>query len=211
MNNDPVSAVPPVAASPSLGTDGLDLHRFHEPIIGMIWAQTRQGVIGKDGGMPWRLPEDMAHFKRVTTGHPVIMGRRTWESFSPKFRPLPERTNIVITGRQDWADTPDAAGAIVVHSLEDALVEAQFRPGGNEVWIIGGGQVYGQALEHANVAAITVIDSETEGDTGAPQLGPEWTFRGGTPVEGWHTGKNGTQYRYTLWAKGSSEFTSDDV
>ncbi len=198
-------------ASTDAGPEALELYRFTRPIVGMIWAQTRQGVIGKDGGMPWHLPEDMAHFKRVTTSHPVIMGRRTWESFPAKFRPLPERTNIVITGQPDWAGTPEAAGAVVVHSLEDALVEAQFSPGGNEVWIIGGGRVYSQALEHANVAAITVIDSDTGGDTGAPQLGPEWTFRGGSPVAGWHTGKNGTRYRYTLWAKGSSEFTSEDV
>ncbi len=186
------------------------LYHFSEPIIGMIWAQTQQGVIGKGGTMPWHAPGDMAQFKRVTTGHPVIMGRRTWESFPAKYRPLPARTNIVITGRRDWGGTPEALGAVVVHSLEEALVEAQSSPGADEVWIIGGASVYAQSLEHANVAAITVIDSGAGGDTYAPELGPEWTFRGATPLEGWHQDTNGTQYRFTLWAKGASEFRPAD-
>ena len=66
--------------------------------LGLVWAQARGGVIGKDGGMPWHVPEDLAHFKAVTSGHPVIMGRRTWESFPARFRPLPGRRNIVVTG-----------------------------------------------------------------------------------------------------------------
>ena len=68
-----------------------------QPCLGAIWAQTDAGIIGRDGTMPWRAPEDLAHFKTVTMGKPVIMGRRTWESFPPRFRPLPERTNIVIS------------------------------------------------------------------------------------------------------------------
>ena len=67
------------------------------PRLGLIWAEARGGVIGKDGGMPWHVPEDLAHFKERTTGHPVIMGRRTWESFPERFRPLPDRRNIVVT------------------------------------------------------------------------------------------------------------------
>lgn len=174
---------------------------FHGPVIGMIWAQTERGVIGRDGTIPWRAPADMAHFKRVTTGHPVIMGRRTWESFPAKYRPLPDRTNIVITTRQGWAGTPKALGAVVVHSLEDALVKAQASAGSNEVWIIGGGHVYTEALEHANVAAITLIDSDTGGDTFAPALGPEWTQHSSSPHEGWLTERNGTRYRFTQWGK----------
>ena len=214
MSSDPRDSgqhEPSAAAEPTTPTEPTTqseptLYRFTEPIVGMIWAQTQQGVIGKDGGMPWHAPADMAHFKRVTTGHPVIMGRRTWESFPAKYRPLPDRTNIVITRRQGWAGTPEALGAVVVHSLEDALVEAQFSPGANEVWILGGGKVFAEAVEHANVAAVTVIDSATDGDTFAPELGPEWNFRGGSPLEGWHKDTNGTQYRFTLWAKGPSEF-----
>ncbi|WP_269045074.1 dihydrofolate reductase [Paenarthrobacter sp. Z7-10] len=167
----------------------------------MIWAQTEHGVIGRNGTMPWRAPADMAHFKRITTGHPVIMGRRTWESFPDKYRPLPDRTNIVITTRQGWAGTPAALGAVVVHSLEDALVEAQSSDGSNEVWIIGGGRVYAEALQHANAAAITFIDSDADGDTYAPTLGPEWAQHNSTPPEGWLTDRNGTRCRFTLWGK----------
>lgn len=184
-------------------------YHFSQPILGMIWAQTNQGIIGADGGMPWHLPEDMAHFKRVTTGHPVVMGRRTWESFPEKYRPLPGRTNIVVTRQEGWGATPEASGAVVLGSVDEALVEAQFSPGGNEVWVIGGGQVYAQAMEHCNVAVVTVINSDVPGDTQAPALGDDWAFRGGSPLEGWHTSKNGTEYRITMWAKGDTEFRAE--
>lgn len=83
----------------------------------MIWAQARDGAIGRDGVMPWHLPEDLAHFRSVTTGAPVVMGRRTWESLPERFRPLPARRNIVVTRDPVY----DAPGASVVFSLEDAL------------------------------------------------------------------------------------------
>ena len=184
-------------------------YRFSQPIMGMIWAQTNTGVIGAGGGMPWHLPEDLAHFKRVTLGHPVVMGRKTWESFPDKFRPLPGRTNIVVTRQQGWGATPGAQGAVVLDSVDEALVEAQFSPGGNEVWVIGGGQVFEQVGEHCNVAVVTVINSDVPGDTQAPALGPEWTFRGASPLEGWHTSRNGTEYRITMWAKGETEFQAE--
>ncbi len=185
-------------------------YHFSQPIIGMIWAQTNQGVIGADGGMPWHLPEDLAHFKKVTLGHPVVMGRRTWDSFPEKFRPLPLRTNIVVTRQQGWAATPEASGAVVLDSLEEALVEAQFSPGGNEVWVIGGGQVFEQAIEHCNVAVVTVINTGVAGDTQAPVLDHEWAFRGASPLEGWHKSKNGTEYRITMWARGETEFEAPE-
>ena len=100
------------------------------PVIGMIWAQTEDGVIGRDGGIPWQVPEDMAHFKATTTGHPVIMGRRTWESFPPAFRPLPDRTNIVIS-----SSGVDLPGAVVVDSLDAAFEAAQGSPGAEEIWV----------------------------------------------------------------------------
>ncbi len=190
--------------------DSLPTYTFSQPIVGMIWAQTNTGVIGADGGMPWHLPEDMAHFKRVTTGHPVVMGRKTWESFPDKFRPLPDRTNIVVTRQEGWGSTPEASGAVVLDSLDEALVEAQFSPGGSEVWVIGGGQIFEQAMEHCNVAVVTVINTDVAGDTQAPALGNEWTFRGATPLEGWHTSKNGTEYRITMWAKGDTEFEAPE-
>ena len=90
------------------------------PRLGLIWAEARGGVIGKDGGMPWHVPEDLAHFKERTTGHPVIMGRRTWESFPERFRPLPDRRNIVVTTDAEWA----ADGAERASSLDEALAQA---------------------------------------------------------------------------------------
>lgn len=177
------------------------------PIVGMIWAQTNQGVIGAHGGMPWQLPEDMAHFKKVTTGHPVLMGRRTWESFPPKFRPLPQRTNIVLTRQAGWAASEEAAGATVVSTIDDALTQAQSSPGNEEVWIIGGGEVYAQATEHCNVAVITVINTDVQGDTQAPVLSDDWTLRGSSPDKGWLTSRNGTEYRITVWAKANIDFS----
>src|SRR4051794_21906836 len=75
--------------------------------LGLVWAQTTAGVIGKDGDMPWHLPEDMSHFSRLTSGHPVIMGRKTWLSFPDKYRPLPGRTNIVVTTQEGWGETAE--------------------------------------------------------------------------------------------------------
>ncbi len=90
------------------------------PPIGLIWAESQGGVIGRAGGMPWHVPEDLAHFKDVTLGAPVIMGRKTWESLPPRFRPLPGRANIVVTHRDDWA----ADGAERAASVDDALALA---------------------------------------------------------------------------------------
>lgn len=169
--------------------------------LGVVWAQTSTGVIGKDGGMPWRLPEDMAHFTRLTTGHPVIMGRKTWESFPGRYRPLPGRTNIVITRQEGWGGTPAAEGAIAVTSLDDALLESQFAPGNDMVWIIGGGNIYAQSMDLANVAVITTIDAATEGDTFAPDLGYDWTMGASLPADGWQTAGNGTRYRINVWRR----------
>lgn len=135
-------------------------------MLGMIWAQAREAVIGETGDMPWRLPEDMARFKAITSGHPVVMGRRTWESFPERFRPLPGRDNIVITSNPDFV----APGARVVGSLDEALAAARALlddPDG-EVWVIGGGRVYRDALPAADRLEITDIDLEASGDTTAP-------------------------------------------
>lgn len=170
-----------------------------KPVIGMIWAQTVDGVIGRDGSMPWQLPEDLAHFRRTTEGHPVIMGRRTWESFPAKYRPLPGRTNIVVSRQQQ--DPADYPGAVVVGSLEDALQEASRSEGADEIWIIGGGQVYAEAASHANAALVTVIDTTVEGDTHAPVLANSWNLTGVEPTEGWTTADNGTRFRISLWTR----------
>ena len=167
--------------------------------VGLVWAQTSDGVIGKAGDMPWHLPEDLKHFTRLTTGHPVIMGRKTWLSFPDKYRPLPGRTNIVITRQEGWGGTPEADGALAVKSLDDALLESQFVDGGATVWILGGGEVFRQATALANVAVVTTIDVDSDGDTFAPELGDGWVASTSVPSDGWLTGANGTRYRFTKW------------
>lgn len=137
------------------------------PRIGLIWAQARGRVIGKDGAMPWHLPQDLAHFKRVTLSHPVIMGRRTWDALPERFRPLPGRVNIVVTRQPDW----NTIGAQRACSLRDALQQCENSP---QVWIIGGAQIYAQALPLADEAVVTEIDADFAGDAFAPALGAEW-------------------------------------
>ncbi|MDI3193677.1 dihydrofolate reductase [Pseudarthrobacter sp. AL07] len=169
--------------------------------VGLVWAQTSGGVIGKNGDMPWHLPEDLKHFNRLTMGHPVIMGRKTWLSFPDKYRPLPGRTNIVITRQKNWGETPEAEGAVVVPSLDDALLESQFVDGGGTVWILGGGEVFRQSTELANVAVVTTIDVEADGDTFAPELDETWEAAASVPPDGWLTAANGTRYRFTKWIR----------
>jgi dihydrofolate reductase len=135
--------------------------------LNLIYARAANGVIGKDNQLPWHLPEDLAHFKRRTLGCPVIMGRKTWESLPPKFRPLPGRLNIVVTRDTAWA----ADGAAVAHSIEAAR---DLCPAGSDAWVIGGAQVYAQALPLASQVVVTEIDRDFEGDAFAPMLGPEW-------------------------------------
>jgi dihydrofolate reductase len=167
--------------------------------LGLIWAQTTSGVIGLDGDMPWHLPEDLKHFTRVTSGHPVIMGRKTWLSFPEKYRPLPNRTNIVITRQEGWGGTPEAEGAVVVKSLDDALLESQFAPGSEAIWILGGGEIFKQCVDLADTAVVTKIDVEADGDTFAPELGAPWVPEDSVPQDGWLTAANGTRYRFTKW------------
>lgn len=106
-------------------------------MLGMIWAQARGGVIGRDNDLPWHLPEDLAHFKKTTSGCPVIMGRRQWESLPERFRPLPNRRNIVLTRQAGY----EAPGAEVVSDLPAALELVS----GVDAWICGGGEIYRQA------------------------------------------------------------------
>ncbi|SFB73867.1 dihydrofolate reductase [Polaromonas sp. OV174] len=136
--------------------------------INLIFARAANGVIGKDGTMPWHLPEDMAHFKQLTSGCPVIMGRKTWDSLPPKFRPLPGRANIVITRQNDWSDQ----GAQRAASLEEALQLAA--TSATDIWVIGGAQIYAQAEPLASRAEVTEIAQDFEGDAHAPTLGSAW-------------------------------------
>ena len=155
-------------------------------MIGLIWAQSRNGVIGRDGQMPWHIPEDMAHFRAVTTGATVVMGRRTWESLPPKFRPLPGRRNVVLSRQPSY----DAPGAETVMTLADALAIA------GDIWVIGGGAVYVEALPFADRLSITDVDGEYGGDTYAPELGADWTLDAAEPPSGWHTSTTGVRFRW---------------
>ena len=119
-------------------------------------------MIGRDGGIPWRLAEDMARFRELTVGHPVVMGRRTWESLPEQFRPLPGRGNVVITRNTDWS----AQGADRAPSIEAAFALLESAP---EVFVIGGGEIYAAALRYADELLLTEIDAEVEGDTTFPK------------------------------------------
>ncbi|HQQ72049.1 MAG TPA: dihydrofolate reductase [Alicycliphilus sp.] len=137
--------------------------------IALIYARAANGVIGKDGSMPWHLPEDLAHFKALTQGCPVIMGRKTWDSLPARFRPLPGRANIVITRQEDWSES----GVQRVSSLREALSLAE-QTGGATAWIMGGAQIYAQALPLATRIEVTEIARDFDGDAHAPTPGPEW-------------------------------------
>ena len=129
--------------------------------ITLIAAVTRGGVIGRDGGIPWRLPEDMERFRSLTMGHPVVMGRHTWESLPDQFRPLPGRGNVVVTRNPDWS----AQGADRAGSIEEAfdLLESE-----SQVFVIGGREVYAAALPSADELVLTEIDADIEGDATFP-------------------------------------------
>jgi dihydrofolate reductase len=128
------------------------------PRLTLIVARARTGVIGRDGTLPWRLPEDMAFFQRTTIGHPIVMGRRTWESIG---RPLPGRRSIVVSRQAGFV----AAGAEVAASLDEALRLCEGSP---EVFVIGGAKLYTEALPRADRLIVTEIDADFEGDTHWP-------------------------------------------
>jgi len=135
-------------------------------IVALVAAVARGGVIGSDGRIPWRLPEDMARFRELTMGHPVVMGRRTWESLPDQFRPLPGRGNVVVSRNRDWS----AQGADRVGSIEDALALLADEP---HVFVIGGGEIYAAALPYADELLLTEIDADVDGDTTFPSWEPD--------------------------------------
>lgn len=157
--------------------------------VALIWAQSTSGVIGRDGGIPWHVPEDLARFKDLTMGHTVVMGRRTWESLPPKFRPLPGRRNVVVSRNPDYR----AEGAEVVSSIDDALGDAQ-------VWVIGGAEVYHLALPLATRAEITEVEIDLrvqDEDALAPVLGESWIGTAGD----WRDSTSGLRYRFYSYAR----------
>lgn len=131
--------------------------------VSLVAAVAHDGVIGRDGGIPWHLPEDMARFRELTTGHAVVMGRRTWESLPERFRPLPDRRNVVVTRDPGWrADGAERAG-----SVAEAL---ELLTGAPRVFVIGGAEAYAEALPLADELVLTEVDLQVEGDTTFPRF-----------------------------------------
>jgi dihydrofolate reductase len=143
--------------------------------VALIWAQAGGGVIGASGGLPWHLPEDLKLFRALTTGSTVVMGRRTWESLPERFRPLPGRTNVVLTSDADWS----AEGAHRAASVAEVLATY------DSLWVIGGGAVYSAFLPYADRLVVTDVDVLVEGDTWAPPVGDGWARVARTPEVGW--------------------------
>ncbi len=156
--------------------------------LGLIYARARNGVIGAGGALPWHLPADLAHFKALTQGCPVIMGRKTWDSLPPRFRPLPGRRNIVVTRQTDW----HSAGAERALSLAQALTLCADAP---TAWVIGGAEIYAQALPLAQVIEVTEIDRDYPGDAYAPTLGPGWVVSSRTD----HSDDSGLRYAFVTY------------
>ena len=155
--------------------------------VALIAAVARNGVIGHDNELLWKLPEDMAFFKRTTLGNPVIMGRKTWDSIPPRFRPLVGRRNIVVTRNADW----QAEGVERVGSLE-AAIGLCLQGGSDEAWVIGGAQIYAQAEPLAERVVLTEIARDFEGDAWAPAFGARWHE---TARES-HVGANGLPFSF---------------
>jgi len=151
-------------------------------VIGLVWAQSANGVIGRGGTLPWHLPEDLAHFRALTVGATVLMGRRTWESLPPRFRPLPGRRNLVLSrAPQEGAETfPDLRQALAAVS--------------GDVWVIGGAAVYRAAQPFADRIVVTDIREFFDGDTYAPDVG-----RPPDSVGAWQVSSTGLHYRFLTW------------
>jgi len=160
----------------------------------LIWASARNGVIGKDHTMPWHLPEDLAHFKSTTLGCPVIMGRKTWDSLPEKFRPLPGRRNLVMTRQTQWSAGVSSESLVVVHTLEDAIKACASAP---LAWVMGGAELYAQALPLATSAVVTEIEADFEGDAFAPPLGSEWQ----EVSRQRHTSRTGLNFSFVKYTK----------
>jgi dihydrofolate reductase len=130
--------------------------------LSLVAAVARGGVIGQANALPWRIPEDARRFREVTMGHAVVMGRRTWDSLPERFRPLPGRRNVVVSRNPEWsADGAERAG-----SLDQALRLLADAP---HVFVVGGGELYAEALPLADELLLTEIDADFEGDTWFPE------------------------------------------
>ncbi|GGU31011.1 dihydrofolate reductase [Lentzea flava] len=151
-------------------------------MIGLIWAQAPNGVIGRDNAIPWHIPEDLKHFREITAGAAVLMGRLTWESLPPRFRPLPGRRNLVLSRTpQEGAETFD--------SLEKALADVS-----GDLWVMGGSAVYAATLPLADRIEVTEVREPFEGDTYAPKIDRE-----PVSVGKWQESSSGLHYRFVSY------------
>lgn len=166
--------------------------------LNLIFARARNGVIGRNNTLPWHLPEDLAHFKSTTLGCPVIMGRRTWDSLPPRFRPLPGRVNVVLSRDPQWPIESNNNGPVRFTTLESALSSLQDHP---EVWVIGGAQIYTQALPLAQRVVVTDIDADFEGDAFAPALGADWA----ESAREHHTAANGLRFSFITYLRSTQK------
>lgn len=155
-------------------------------VVSLILARADNGVIGDKGAIPWRIPEDMRRFKALTLGHPIVMGRKTWDSFPKK--PLPGRTNIVITRDRSWS----AQGAVVVHSLEDAIAHAKSEQP-DEIDVVGGAAIYVDSLRYATRIHLTEVRLSPKGDVTMPPFDPA-TWRESARED--HATPDGLKYSY---------------
>ena len=135
-------------------------------MITIIAALTSEGIIGKEGALPWNLSEDMAHFKLVTAGNTVIMGRKTWDSIPSKYKPLPNRHNIVVSRNMPLKNNIE-----VCSDMNQAIRKAKSY--GKEIFVIGGAQIYALAIEHATKMLLSHIHKDYEGDTFFPKFNKE--------------------------------------
>ncbi|MEJ2237361.1 MAG: dihydrofolate reductase [Gemmatimonadales bacterium] len=159
-------------------------------IVSIVAAVAENGIIGRGDGLPWRLPADMRHFKQLTIGHAVVMGRKTFDTLP---QPLSDRRNVVVTRDQSYQPT----GADVVHSIEAAL---QLVSGEEEVFIAGGGEVYKLALPYADRLYLTVVHAECDGDTRFPDLNvDEWKLVESVRHEA--DERHATSYSFTLYER----------
>lgn len=142
--------------------------------VAAVVAMDENRLIGKAGGLPWHVPEDLAHFRNLTKGHVVVMGRKTWESLPEKFRPLPGRINVVVSRDLAKLSLPD--GVLGVNSPEDAVrVARSVARDGQRVWIIGGAELYRATLPLCSEVHLTVVDGSHEGDAWLPSFEDQFT------------------------------------
>jgi dihydrofolate reductase len=159
--------------------------------VQLIWAQAQDRCLGVDGTLPWHLPEDLRLFRALTLGSTVVMGRRTWESLPARARPLPGRTNVVLSTGM----APPVEGVQVAGSPEEVLAAH------GDIWVIGGASVYAAFLPHASALVVTEIDARFPADTWAPALDTQWQRSSRMPAAGWSVSTTGLRYAVTRWVR----------